>query len=314
MVVTRDRQNMGRGGKKVSLKMKGCPSPSLLGIVLFFLMLSLGFPGEDFLYKGAGPRPVGGEVRKAAAPSPLGGKKTEQAESLPVVPFLLYQVEKNETISLIAARYSLKTETLISLNRLADPREVVLGRSLYIPSQDGARKSLSGDMTAEDLAEIFSLSPDLLVPLGKGDFFLPGVEPGQEEIGRFWEEDFSYPLNGSVTGEYGERVDVLTGLSLKKNGLDFRTYRGQDIYSIGDGVVSKAGFHGTYGWYMIVNHRDGFQSLYAHLDSFEASEGDRVDRGEKIATAGDSGHTPGNILFFSLFEEGDAVDPKDYLF
>jgi murein DD-endopeptidase MepM/ murein hydrolase activator NlpD len=316
MVVTRERQKIRKSGRVVSFKMKNCPSSSFLGTILFFILLALGFPGEDFLIHSSVPQPVGGEIRKAAISAPLVGesKSTIEKGQPPVLPFLTYQVEEGETLSLIASRYSLKSETLITLNKLSDPHELVPGGSLYIPSQDGSRKKLSGDMTTEELASIYSLSPDLLIPLGGEEYFLPGAVPAKEEISRFWKDNFSYPLNGTVTGEYGVSKDSLTGLETDRRGLEFRTYPGQDIYSVGDGVVSKAGFHGAYGWYIIVNHQDGFQSLYAHLESFEVSEGEKVERGEFIASAGNSGHTVGNLLFFSLFHEGDPVNPREYLF
>ena len=315
MVVSHERQKIGKRGRTVSFEWKGCPSASFLGALLFFILLALGFPGEDIFSRGTAARPVGGEVRKASAASPFSEatEKTAQTRK-PVVPFLLYEVERGETLSRIASRYSLRTETLISLNRLSDPRDVVPGRTLYIPSQDGARKSLNGEMTVKELAFLFSLAEEDLIPLGDNEYFLPGVMPGKEEIRRFWKEAFSYPLNGSIAGEYGERRDELTGLTQARKGLDFLTYPGQEVFAVGDGVVSKEGFHGTYGWYMIVNHRDGFQSLYAHLDTFEVGEGESVDRGETIGRAGNSGHTPGNILFFSLFHNGDTVDPGDYLY
>ncbi len=316
MVVSHERQKIGKRGRSVSFEWKGCPSASFFGTLLFFILLALGFPGEDmFIRDIAVVDPVVGNVQKASASFPLtGGTEQEPSERQPVVPFLHYTVERGETLSPIASRYSLRAETLISLNHLSDPREVTPGRILYIPSQDGARKSLKGEMTAKDLALTFSLSVDDLIPLGGGDYFLPGVVPGKEEIEGFWKDFFSYPLNSSVTGEYGESRDELTGLTQTRSGLDFLAYEGQPVQAIGEGVVSKEGFHGTYGWYMIVNHRDGFQSLYAHLDSFEVGEGASVDRGEIIGKAGNSGHTPGNLLFFSLFKGGETVDPEDYLF
>ena len=315
MVVSHERQKIGRRGRTVSFEWKGYPSASFLGALLFFIILAMGFPGEDIFSRGSSARPVGGDVRKASAASPFSRETEKKTKTRkPVVPFLLYKVERGETLSLIASRYSLGTETLISLNRLSDPRDVVPGQTLHIPSQDGARKSLNGEMTVKELALLFSLTEENLIPLGDNDYFLPGVAPGKEEIRRFWKDAFSYPLNGSITGEYGERRDELTGLTQTRKGLDFLTYPGQEIFAIGDGVVSKEGFHGTYGWYMIVNHRDGFQSLYAHLDSFEVGEGDTVGRGDTIGRAGNSGHTPGNILFFSLFLDGDTVDPGDYLY
>jgi len=286
-----------------------------MGALLFFLLLGMGFPGEGVFLSPASMEPVKGDVQKASAPSPLASdREGSRVAPRPVLPFLVYDAEEGDTISLIASRFSLEADTLISLNSLNDPREIGPGKDLYIPSQDGARKVLSGDMTEEELAGIFSLEREDLIPLGEGAYFLPGVKPDRESISRFWGEFFCYPLNSAVLGEYGKGTDELTGLPLAKQVLDCQAYAGQGVVAIGDGVITKEGFHGTYGWYMIVNHRGGYQSLYAHLQSFEAPEGGRVRRGDLIARAGDSGHTPGNILFFSLFREGKTVNPKDYLY
>ncbi len=315
MVVSRDRQNIGKRGRTVSLEWKGAPSVPLMGTLLFFLLLALGFPGGTLSSSGVERRPVAGEVRKASVPSPLVSEEGgSSAPVQPILPFLNYAVEEGDSLSLIASRFSLEADTLISLNQLSDPREIYPGRRLYIPSRDGARKSLPDEMTEEELAHLFSLTREDLIPLGSRDYFLAGIKPDRESMDRFWGDFFAYPLNGVILGEYGKSTDNLTGLPLVREGIDLQAYTGQPVFAIGDGVITKEGFHGTYGWYMIVNHKGGYQSLYAHLQSFEAEEGGTVRRGDTIARAGNSGHTAGNLLFFSLFKEGKTVNPKDYLF
>ena len=313
MVVTQDRQYLKKRGKTGSFKMKKCPSPSFFSLLLFFLLLAMGFPGyepasTERQYSSSHP----GVLRASVEPFKTGTDTVKEIP--PSYPFMLYNVDQKDTISLVAARFSLNPSTLISLNRLSHPGEIKEGMKIYIPGEDGTRRPMPEDQTLSAWAQFYSLEESELIPLGEGDYFLPRTSLDSKELSLFWKNYFSYPVAAVISGYYGESYDEKTGLSKKREGLEFRAPLGYEVKSVRGGVVAKAGFHGTFGWYMVLNHPGDFQSLYAHLDSFDKEEGDKVERGETIAQAGNSGHSSGNMLYFSLFKSGETVDPLVYLY
>lgn len=308
MVVTRDRQKISRGR---DVRLKWPPVP-FLSTMAFFLLLALGFPGEqlDEVSRSEASREI--PVLKAGT-EPFRTQEKVKKEVPPSYPFLIYRVEKGETLSLIAARFSLDPSTLISLNRLTHPKEIKEGRELYIPGEDGIRKTKPEELTLESWALTLDITPREIVPLGDTEYFLPGLSMTKEALQRFWKEEFSFPLTSDVVASYGDVYDGVTGLYRKKEGIELRAPARTPVFPVREGVVAKTGFHGIFGWYLIINHGEGFQSLYAHLDSFSCKEGEEVNRNRPVALSGNSGHTSGNILYLSLFKDGSTVDPLEYL-
>jgi murein DD-endopeptidase MepM/ murein hydrolase activator NlpD len=69
----------------------------------------------------------------------------------------------------------------------------------------------------------------------------------------------------------------------------------------------------SYGYYVIVEHGNGVESLYAHLSSIAVSKGDAVARGQALGIAGNTGNSLGVHLHFEVYKDGKRVDPMLYL-
>jgi murein DD-endopeptidase MepM/ murein hydrolase activator NlpD len=110
----------------------------------------------------------------------------------------------------------------------------------------------------------------------------------------------------SITAEFGEY-----GLwASYHTGLDFNGYEGQSIMSIANGVVTSAGYDGSYGNKTVVTLDDGTEIWYCHQSSFGVSEGDEVRAGEVIGTVGSTGNVTGSHLHLEVRPGGgDPVDP-----
>ncbi len=94
------------------------------------------------------------------------------------------------------------------------------------------------------------------------------------------------------------------------NGVDFAAYRGTPIYATRSGTVTTAvSLTYSYGNYVVINHGDGFSSLYAHMDYYVAYVGQYVEQGQLIGYVGSTG----NHLHFSIFYDGSSVNPMAYL-
>lgn len=106
-------------------------------------------------------------------------------------------------------------------------------------------------------------------------------------------------------GEYGE--------NFFHKGIDFSAEAGTEIYSFADGTVLEAGFDASQGNYLLIDHGNGLQSLYAHCDELYVQAGEPAEKGAVIASVGNSGYATGYFLHFELRKDGTPIDPKPYL-
>jgi murein DD-endopeptidase MepM/ murein hydrolase activator NlpD len=99
-------------------------------------------------------------------------------------------------------------------------------------------------------------------------------------------------------------------------GVDFKGPVGTAIYASAAGriiIADSTSLNASYGKVVVVQHSDGWQTLYAHLDHIEVQKGDRVSQGQIIGTMGATGKVTGSHLHFELVEDGQRRDPMAYL-
>lgn len=124
---------------------------------------------------------------------------------------------------------------------------------------------------------------------------------------------FSYPSNGSFTSGFGWRVHPILGYRRFHSGLDFGAPHGSPIRAADTGRVIFAGWYGGYGRAVIIDHGNGLTTLYAHASSLSVSEGEAVQRGQTIAAVGSTGLSTGPHLHFEVRQNGEPVNPANYL-
>lgn len=124
-----------------------------------------------------------------------------------------------------------------------------------------------------------------------------------------------YPLPGHyrITSPYGGRIHPITGVWSNHGGTDIAAPNGTNILSSNDGVVIFAGYHYSYGNYIIVDHGGGIATLYAHCSRLLAYEGQAVSKGDPIALVGSTGESTGNHLHYEVRVNGVRKNPMDYL-
>ena len=130
-------------------------------------------------------------------------------------------------------------------------------------------------------------------------------------------QSFLWPLPLSwdyISYKYGYRTISELGYNNKFHyGIDVPAYRGTDIYASKAGKVLIAQYHASYGNYVLIDHGDGYQTLYAHASKLYVKAGEYVDQGQLIAAVGTTGTSTGNHLHFEVRVNGDKRDPLDYL-
>jgi murein DD-endopeptidase MepM/ murein hydrolase activator NlpD len=127
--------------------------------------------------------------------------------------------------------------------------------------------------------------------------------------------ELMWPLPGhyKITSDFGGRSHPITGVWHNHGGTDIAAPNGTDILSSNDGVVIFAGFHWSYGNYIIVDHGGGIATLYAHCSRLLAGEGQPVSKGEAIAKIGSTGESTGNHLHYEVRVNGVRKNPMEYL-
>lgn len=96
-------------------------------------------------------------------------------------------------------------------------------------------------------------------------------------------------------------------------GIDIRAPAGTPVIATGAGRVIVAGNGNGYGRYVVLDHENGMHTLYAHLQDFDVSPGDHVNRGQQIGRVGKSGNATGYHLHYEVHRGGQTVDPAAYL-
>lgn len=117
-------------------------------------------------------------------------------------------------------------------------------------------------------------------------------------------------VGGTITSEFGYRT--LRGKQNYHTGIDFAVPSNTAVLASADGVVLSAGWRGSYGNCVTIDHGD-MVTLYAHNNSLTVSVGQKVVRGQKIANSGSTGNSTGPHVHLSVIINGQYVNPRPYL-
>lgn len=141
------------------------------------------------------------------------------------------------------------------------------------------------------------------------------VSSGTSSSGTVSSGGWLYPLpyTCQVTDSYGYRTHPLTGKYSWHNGVDFAANAGTAILATRGGTVTTASYTAAWGYYVVINHGDGYSSLYAHQPSCSVAVGDYVSQGQTIGYVGSTGWSTGPHLHFTIYYNGADVNPFNYI-
>jgi murein DD-endopeptidase MepM/ murein hydrolase activator NlpD len=118
---------------------------------------------------------------------------------------------------------------------------------------------------------------------------------------------------GNITQPFGESTNFMTFKPWFHDGIDIRTSMHTPVLAAMAGIVSETGTDRALGNYMILDHENGYKTMYAQLDEIAAAKGRRVAQGETIAFSGNTGLSTGPHLHFGVYLNGEAIDPQSVL-
>ena len=121
------------------------------------------------------------------------------------------------------------------------------------------------------------------------------------------------PLEGKLNSSFGYRKDPFRSRFGFHTGIDIDAEYGESVVATADGLVSKAGWHHSYGKTVVIDHEDGYETLYGHLSKITVKEGQKVTVGEVVGEAGSTGRSTGTHLHYEVVKNGERIDPSTYL-
>ena len=186
---------------------------------------------------------------------------------------IYHQVRRGEYLWRIAKTYGVDMAVIMRANRLRDPNKLQAGQDLFIPG-------------AKAVSRVGAHKPP--TSLKRGSFI--------------WPVD-----SRRITSRYGTRRGK------KHKGIDIASPTGTKIMASREGKVVYAGVLSGYGRVIIIEHKSGYSTVYAHNSRNSVKVGDRVRQGQVVGRVGSSGRSSGPHLQFEIRKGYQAVNPLGYL-
>ncbi len=130
-------------------------------------------------------------------------------------------------------------------------------------------------------------------------------------------EGFCSPIGANwrsiVTSEFGNRVDPINGQRSGHTGMDLAVPQGTPVRAALPGTVIIAGYEGSYGNYVMIEHANNLRTVYAHCSQLTVHSGQTVQAGTVVALSGATGRVTGPHLHFEVRVNNERTDPRYYL-
>ena len=188
-----------------------------------------------------------------------------------------HKMQKGETLWRVAKSYGVEMDDIIKSNNIPDAAHVEENQLVLIPRPK---------------QDQFPAPPP------------PAPVVSQEDFGA--KEEFGWPLRGKILNYFGERTGAVTS-----RGVGISGQEGQTVFAARRGKVVFADYLAGYAYTVILDHADGFFSVYSHNEKLLVKLGDLVAKGQGIAQLGKQGKLA--FLHFEIRKQGRADNPLYYL-
>lgn len=219
------------------------------------------------------------------------GQELDLTEFVPALS--VETIERREEVHDVHYETIYQTDDTLKLGKTVTVQEGVPGKkqvSLRVTKVDGAEKEI------EIVGEEILVEPTPAV-IKKGTKVIPGEGTGT----------FAWPVaSPTITSGYGQRWGTT------HKGLDMVSKK-KNILAADTGKVTFAGNRSGYGNCIIIDHGNGYETLYAHLSKVSVKKGTNVEKGEVIGVMGNTGNSYGVHLHFEVHKNGVAKNPITYL-
>ncbi len=206
---------------------------------------------------------------------------------LETISFIDYETVEVETSDLNLGR----SELLVKGSRGEKNNKIEI---TYVDGVERSRKVISSVVTKKPVTE----------QIGIGTYT---AKPASADTVLIGSGQFAWPVDGGYISD-----PFLSDRNHK--GMDIAAPAGTDIYAAADGVVIESGWNtGGYGYFVMIDHLDGYETLYGHCSGLYVAKGQTVTRGQLIAAVGTTGDSTGNHCHFEVRDNGICTNPADYI-
>jgi murein DD-endopeptidase MepM/ murein hydrolase activator NlpD len=229
-----------------------------------------------------------------------------------------YTVEKGDTLYGIARKYDVDITSLSKLNGLSQPYAINEGQVLALPdsvnpserSADAHGITSSYTYKKQTPQTTTSATQKKAAESKTVAKATPAKQTAQRKtVSTYRKSKFIWPVNGSVVSNFG-----VVGKGRRNDGINIKAALGTNVKAADKGVVAYAGNElKGFGNLVLIKHADGYITAYAHNDRLYVKKGQKVLRGEKIATVGKTGSVNTPQLHFEVRAGKKAVNPRTYL-
>lgn len=245
----------------------------------------------------------------ASEPLPVELGELREPHPEPELVSVRHTVAPGETLYRISRTYGITVEELSEANGISDPRTLAVGQELIIPgferpvpvaTESSPTKPPRSGTPAPARPSVVVTAPARKVPRPTA----PSApsRPVPETKGML-----DWPLRGVLYARFGKKGRE------PHDGIDLAAPAGTPVKTAQEGSVLYAGEQRGYGLIVIIQHSEHLITLYAHNRDLRVRTGQKVRRGQVIATVGESGKTSGPQLHMEVRVGGKPVDPLDYL-
>ncbi|MDO4485053.1 MAG: peptidoglycan DD-metalloendopeptidase family protein [Bacillota bacterium] len=226
------------------------------------------------------------------------------------------------SLTVVTTEEEIQEETVAFDEEYRPDPEMYAGQTkVQVKGEDGVKEITkkvvreNGKPVKEEILdeEILEEPVEQIVLTGTKDYTGYGGGSGSNDNGVSYDENAVYETlrtpvdNVYISSGYGPRWGRL------HRGTDFALAEGSPVHAADGGVVYCAGYSGSYGNIVKIDHGNGMQTYYAHCSSILVSDGEAVERGQKIALVGSTGNSTGPHLHFEVIVNGSCVDPVSLL-
>lgn len=281
--------------------------------------------------------PGGQNPWQLSAPSAVLSAATENPEMSTLVSdkprdkAMEYMVKEGDTISSIAQTYGVSQETIIWQNNLPKKATLKQGQKLEILPVTGVSHVVQKGETIYSISKKYQAEPQAIVDFTFNTFvndetfalavgqtlIIPdGVKP-EEAVQQVARREI--PLAGAITASgvfvWPTSGHISQGYSWYHSGIDIANPASPDVLAADSGVVVTTGWpdNSGYGNRIIIDHGNGYKSLYGHLAQFYVQPGDKVIKGQAIGKMGTTGRSTGIHLHFEIRQGNSRLNPFDFL-
>jgi len=225
---------------------------------------------------------------------------------------ITYRVKRGDVLVRIAKRFVVSVSEIKKENNLKNSI-IRVGQKLKIRVKNveiSDRKN--GGI---EIASLSSFGRNLDKPSGKirSKGSRKGAKVSKKKSKRSSKRIFKWPIHGRISSKFGMRIHPIRKVWSMHTGIDIAARRGRLIRAAYSGKVIKSGWMGGYGKIVIIKHRNGYQTRYAHCSKLLVKKGQYVKVGQKIAKIGATGSATGPHVHFEVRKNGKPVNPIKYL-